>query len=56
MKLRKTLVWYGTFIVALVLNQTKSFADDIVVKIVVHGLWIALVAMTWMFFKESEWD
>jgi len=56
MKTKKALVWYGTFIVALVLNQSKSFADDIVVKTVVHGLWIALVAMTWVFFKESKWD
>jgi hypothetical protein len=56
MKTKKALVWYGTFIVALVLNQTKSFADDITVKIVVHGLWIALVAMTWVYFKETKWD
>ena len=55
-KCKKALVWYGIFIVALVLNQTKSFADDIVVKIVVHGLWIALVAMTWVYFKETKWD
>ena len=54
MKTKKALVWYGTFIVALVLNQTKSFADDITVKLVVHGLWIALVAMTWVYFKETK--
>ena len=56
MKTKKSLVWYGTFIVALVLNQTKSFADDITVKVVVHALWVALVAMTWMFFKEGGWE
>lgn len=56
MKTKKTLVWYGIFIVALVLNQTKSFVDDIVVKVVVYGLWIALVAMTWVYFKETKWD
>lgn len=55
-KTKKALVWYGTFIVALVLNQSKSFADDITVKVVVHGLWIALVAMTWVYFKETKWD
>lgn len=55
-KTKKALVWYGIFIVALVLNQTKSFADDITVKVVVHGLWIALVAMTWVYFKETKWD
>nr|DAS26739.1 MAG TPA: YtpI-like protein [Caudoviricetes sp.] len=55
-KTKKALVWYGTFIVALVLNQTKSFADDIVVKTVVHALWIALGAITYMYFKESKWD
>ena len=53
---KKTLVWYGTFIVALVLNQTRAFANDIVVKTIVHALWIMLVAMTWIYFKESEWD
>lgn len=55
-KTKKALVWYGIFITALILNQTKSFADDLVVKVVVHGLWIALVAMTWVYFKESKWD
>ena len=56
MKTKKALVWYGTFIVALVLNQSKSFADDIVVKVVVHALWIVLGAVTYMYFKESKWD
>jgi hypothetical protein len=56
MKTKKTLVWYGIFITALILNQTKSFADDIVVKIVVHALWILLGAITYMYFKESKWD
>lgn len=56
MKTKKALVWYGTFIVALVLNQTKSFADDITVKVVVHGLWVVLGSVTYMYFKESKWD
>ena len=55
-KTKKALVWYGIFIVALVLNQTKSFADDITVKVVVHGLWVVLGAVTYMYFKESKWD
>lgn len=55
-RLKKSLVWYGIFITALILNQTKSFADDITVKVVVHALWVALVAMTWVYFKESKWD
>nr|DAO39497.1 MAG TPA: hypothetical protein [Caudoviricetes sp.] len=55
-RLKKSLVWYGIFITALILNQTKSFADDITVKVVVHGLWVTLVIVTWMFFKESKWD
>lgn len=56
MKTKKALVWYGIFITALILNQTKSFTDDIVVKVVVHGLWVTLVAITWMYFKETKWD
>ncbi len=56
MKTKKALIWYGIFITALILNQTKSFTDDIVVKIVVHGLWITLVAVTYMYFKETKWD
>ena len=56
MKTKKALVWYGTFITALILNQTKSFADDIVVKVVVHALWVILGAVTYMYFKESKWD
>lgn len=55
-KTKKALVWYGTFITALILNQTKSFADDITVKVVVHGLWVVLGAVTYMYFKESKWD
>lgn len=56
MKTKKALVWYGTFIVALVLNQSKAFTEDIIVKIVVHALWVILGAVTYMYFKESEWD
>lgn len=56
MKTKKALVWYGTFIVALVLNQSKAFTEDIIVKIVVHVLWIILGAVTYMYFKESKWD
>ena len=55
-RLKKSLVWYGIFITALILNQTKSFADDITVKVVVHTLWMVLGAGTWLFFKESKWD
>lgn len=56
MKTKKALVWYGTFIVALVLNQSKAFTEDIIVKIVVHVLWVILGAVTYMYFKESKWD
>ena len=55
-KTKKALVWYGIFITALILNQTKSFANDIVVKVVVHGLWVVLGAVTYMYFRESKWD
>lgn len=55
-KTKKALVWYGIFITALILNQSKSFADDIVVKTVVHGLWVILGAVTYMYFKELKWD
>ena len=55
-KTKKSLVWYGIFITALILNQTKSFADDLVVKVVVHGLWVVLGAVTYMYFSESKWD
>ena len=56
MKTKKTLVWYGIFITALILNQTKSFADDITVKVVVHTFWIILGAITYMYFKEGDWE
>ena len=56
MKTKKALVWYGTFIVVLVLNQSKAFTEDIIVKIVVHVLWVILGAVTYMYFKESKWD
>ena len=56
MKTKKTLVWYGIFITALILNQTKSFADDITVKVVVHALWVVLGVVTYMYFKEGDWE
>jgi len=56
MKTKKALVWYGTFIVALVLNQSKAFTEDIIVKIVVHVLWVILGAVTYMYFKEGDWE
>lgn len=55
-RLKKSLVWYGIFITALILNQTKSFADDITVKVVVHTLWIVLGAVTYMYFREGDWE
>lgn len=55
-KTKKELVWYSIFIVALVLNQTKSFDDDITVKVAVYCLWVLLGAVTYMDFKESKWD
>jgi hypothetical protein len=55
-RLKKPLVWYGIFITALTLNQTKAFSDDIIVRTVVHALWITLVAVTYIYFKEAEWD
>ena len=55
-KSKKTLLWYGIFITALTLNQSKAFTEDFIVKIFVHGLWIALVAVTYVYFKEKEWD
>ena len=55
-RFKKTLLWYGIFITALTLNQSKAFTEDFIVKIVVHELWIALVAVTYVYFKEAEWD
>ena len=55
-RFKKTLLWYGIFITALTLNQSKAFTEDFIVKIVVHGLWIALMAVTYVYFKEAVWD
>lgn len=54
MKTKKALVWYGIFIVALVLNQTKSFEEDFVVAGVVYCLWAVLLIITFMHFKETK--
>jgi hypothetical protein len=35
-RFKKTLLWYGIFITALTLNQSKAFTEDFIVKIVVH--------------------
>lgn len=56
MKLRKTLVWYGIFMTASILNQTESFKKDIIVTGVVYSLWLILIAITYMYFKETKWE
>ena len=56
MKTKKIVLWYAVFVLALVLNQTKSFADDITVKVVVHALWVILGAVTYVYFKEGDWE
>ena len=55
-RLKKSLVWYGIFITALLLNQTKSFKEDFVVAGVVYCLWAVLLIITFMHFKETKWD
>lgn len=55
-RLKKSLVWYGIFITALILNQTKSFKEDFVVAGVVYCLWAVLLIITFMHFKETKWD
>lgn len=56
MKTKKIVLWYAVFVLALILNQTKSFADDITVKVVVHALWVMLGAVTYVYFKEGDWE
>ena len=55
-KTKKTMVWYGIFLIASVLNQTKSFKEDFVVTWVVYSLWIILTAVTYIYFKETKWE
>lgn len=54
MKTKKALVWYGIFMTALILNQTKSFEEDFVVAAVVYCLWAILLIITFMHFKETK--
>jgi hypothetical protein len=56
MKTKKAFVWYGIFMTASILNQTKSFKEDFVVAGVVYCLWAVLLIITFMHFKESKWD
>lgn len=56
MKTKKVLVWYGIFMTALILNQTKSFEEDFVVAGVVYCLWAILLIITFMHFKETKWE
>ena len=55
-KLKKILLWYSIFILTLVLNQSEAMKNDLKVIIVVHGLWILLLAITWIYFKEGDWE
>ena len=55
-KLKKILLWYSIFLLALILNQSEAMKNDLKVIIVVHGLWILLLAITWIYFKEGDWE
>lgn len=55
-KTEKALTWYGIFMTASILNQTESFKKDIVVTGVVYCLWAILIAVSYAYFKEMEWD
>lgn len=54
--IKKMILWYTIFIAALVLNQTKAFSQDVLVKITTYGLWILLIFVTYVFYKEAEWE
>nr|DAK14244.1 MAG TPA: hypothetical protein [Caudoviricetes sp.] len=56
MKTKKTLVWYGIFMTASILNQTESFRKDAVVAGVVYCLWAVLLIITFIHFKETKWE
>ena len=55
-KSKKTLLWYSIFALALRLNQSGAMKNDIKVLITSYGLWILLIILTWIYFKESKWD
>lgn len=54
--IKKMILWYEIFATALILNQTKSFSQDILVKAATYGLWILLIFITYIFYKETEWE
>ena len=51
-RFKKISLWYSIFILTLVLNQSNAARKDNVVITVIYGLWILLVAITWIYFKE----
>ena len=52
-RFKKISLWYSIFILTLVLNQSNAARKDNVVITVIYGLWILLVAITWIYFKEG---
>lgn len=54
--IKKMILWYTIFIAALVLNQTKAFSQDVLVKITTYRLWILLIFITYVFYKETKWE
>ena len=54
--IKKMILWYGIFTTALILNQTKSFSQDFLVKAATYGLWILLGFVTYVFYKETKWE
>ena len=55
-RFKKISLWYSIFILTLVLNQSNAARKDNVVITVIYGLWILLVAITWIYFKEGDWE
>jgi len=55
-RFKKISLWYSIFILTLVLNQSNAARKDNVVITVIYGLWILLVVITWIYFKEGDWE
>lgn len=55
-KFKKITLWYSVFILAVILNQSSAARKDNIVMAVAYGLWILLITITFIYFKEGDWE
>ena len=53
---KKIILWYLVFFITAVLNQSKAYSTDLIVKFTTNGLWIILLITVHPWLKKITKD